>query len=361
MEDVCVSGAVWSSLVLEHANSKGDSEGFLIGDVSGREVNSISDSSSQHLKYERISKSLYAVFIFYSFYDKVGRIDRQKFQDTVGQCQEVSTSTRSINTVEGSLGSRNSSLSVMLKNIIGWYKFRRNSQQLVSMRERHVHHNLIKELRFSPQEFLFIVFTASIEAGLSVHSLNYSIYSSTSLNREDFIDRDGCMQQPLSTHSMYISLVRNMKDILIDVKNSESTVSVMSEQVDSLREQVETLKNKLLVEEGKYHYLERKRKMRLKREEELKARLERLDEEDRPTGCVLCPKRIDIEINYKNIRLLSQFVSPHTGRIYGRQATGLCEKRRRQITNAIKRSRAMGKYWTLSTVSRQTLCPKLFY
>ena len=30
----------------------------------------------------------------------------------------------------------------------------------------------------------------------------------------------------------------------------------------------------VIVEEGKYHYLERKRKMRLKREEELKARLE---------------------------------------------------------------------------------------
>jgi len=26
---------------------------------------------------------------------------------------------------------------------------------------------------------------------------------------------------------------------------------------------------------------------------------QRLDEEDRPTGCVLCPKRIDIDIDYK--------------------------------------------------------------
>ena len=25
----------------------------------------------------------------------------------------------------------------------------------------------------------------------------------------------------------------------------------------------------------------------------------RLDEEDRPTGCLLCPKRTDVEINYK--------------------------------------------------------------
>lgn len=26
---------------------------------------------------------------------------------------------------------------------------------------------------------------------------------------------------------------------------------------------------------------------------------QRLDEEDRPTGCVLCPKRIDVDIDYK--------------------------------------------------------------
>ncbi|KXJ18398.1 uncharacterized protein LOC110232526 [Exaiptasia diaphana] len=113
-------------------------------------------------------------------------------------------------------------------------------------------------------------------------------------------------------------------------------------------------------EEGKYHYLERKRKLRIKREEELKARFERLDEEDRPTGCVLCPKRTDIEINYKNVRLLSQFVSSHTGRIYGKQVTGLCEKRQRQITNAIKRSRAMGLMPTTMKYLEFHNDPKLF-
>ena len=27
--------------------------------------------------------------------------------------------------------------------------------------------------------------------------------------------------------------------------------------------------------------------------------IQRLDEEDRPTGCLLCPKRTDVEIDYK--------------------------------------------------------------
>ncbi|XP_047229127.1 28S ribosomal protein S18c, mitochondrial isoform X2 [Girardinichthys multiradiatus] len=35
-------------------------------------------------------------------------------------------------------------------------------------------------------------------------------------------------------------------------------------------------------------------------------------------GCVLC----SITVDFKNIQLLSQFISPHTGRIYGRHITG---------------------------------------
>uniref|UniRef100_A0AAQ6ISE0 Mitochondrial ribosomal protein S18C n=1 Tax=Anabas testudineus TaxID=64144 RepID=A0AAQ6ISE0_ANATE len=34
--------------------------------------------------------------------------------------------------------------------------------------------------------------------------------------------------------------------------------------------------------------------------------------------CLLC----SVTVDYKNIQLLSQFISPHTGRIYGRHITG---------------------------------------
>ncbi|OXB84098.1 UNVERIFIED_CONTAM: hypothetical protein H355_012216 [Colinus virginianus] len=36
-----------------------------------------------------------------------------------------------------------------------------------------------------------------------------------------------------------------------------------------------------------------------------------------PKKCVLC----GINVDYKNVQLLSQFVSPYTGRIYGRHIT----------------------------------------
>ncbi|XP_059522572.1 small ribosomal subunit protein bS18m isoform X2 [Myotis daubentonii] len=40
--------------------------------------------------------------------------------------------------------------------------------------------------------------------------------------------------------------------------------------------------------------------------------------------------------------LLSQFISPFTGCIHGRHITGLCGKKQREITKAIKRAQIMG-------------------
>ncbi|KAF6372131.1 mitochondrial ribosomal protein S18C [Rhinolophus ferrumequinum] len=54
--------------------------------------------------------------------------------------------------------------------------------------------------------------------------------------------------------------------------------------------------------------------------------------------CILCGKRVD----YKNVQLLSQFISPFTGCIYGRHLTGLCGKKQKEITKAIKRAQIMG-------------------
>ncbi|XP_028272903.1 28S ribosomal protein S18c, mitochondrial-like [Parambassis ranga] len=55
-------------------------------------------------------------------------------------------------------------------------------------------------------------------------------------------------------------------------------------------------------------------------------------------GCVLC----DVAVDFKNIQLLSQFISPHTGRIYGRHITGLCWRKQREVSKAIKKAQSMG-------------------
>ncbi|XP_069557075.1 small ribosomal subunit protein bS18m isoform X1 [Brachyistius frenatus] len=55
-------------------------------------------------------------------------------------------------------------------------------------------------------------------------------------------------------------------------------------------------------------------------------------------GCMLC----NVTVNYKNIQLLSQFVSPYTGRIYGRHITGLCGRKQKEVSKAIKKAHSMG-------------------
>ncbi|XP_006273622.1 small ribosomal subunit protein bS18m [Alligator mississippiensis] len=57
-----------------------------------------------------------------------------------------------------------------------------------------------------------------------------------------------------------------------------------------------------------------------------------------PKKCVLC----GIHVNYKNVQLLSQFVSPYTGCIHGRHITGLCDKKQKEISKGIKRAQALG-------------------
>lgn len=56
--------------------------------------------------------------------------------------------------------------------------------------------------------------------------------------------------------------------------------------------------------------------------------------------CLLC--KLNITPNYKNARLLSQFQSVYTGRIYGRHITGLCKTKQAQVERAIKYSQSCG-------------------
>lgn len=55
-----------------------------------------------------------------------------------------------------------------------------------------------------------------------------------------------------------------------------------------------------------------------------------------PQQCILC--KHNITPNYKNVKLLSQFQSPYTGRIYGRHITGLCKQKQEDVEQAIQRA-----------------------
>jgi small subunit ribosomal protein S18 len=56
--------------------------------------------------------------------------------------------------------------------------------------------------------------------------------------------------------------------------------------------------------------------------------------------CILCS--MDITPNYKNLRLLSQFVSSYTGKVYGRHITGLCKAKQGEVEREIMKARGVG-------------------
>ncbi|XP_064603592.1 small ribosomal subunit protein bS18m-like isoform X2 [Liolophura sinensis] len=74
--------------------------------------------------------------------------------------------------------------------------------------------------------------------------------------------------------------------------------------------------------------------------------------------CVLCKYNVDLD--YKNTQLLSQFTSPYTGRIYGRHITGLCIPMQRRISQLIQRSRKAGFMPFLLKETVYLNDPKLF-
>lgn len=74
--------------------------------------------------------------------------------------------------------------------------------------------------------------------------------------------------------------------------------------------------------------------------------------------CILC--RMNIHPNYKNVRLLSQFQSPYTGRIYGRHITGLCKMQQDRVEQEIMRSHRTGYMGSYNKGVEFLQDPKLF-
>ncbi|XP_045592697.1 small ribosomal subunit protein bS18m [Procambarus clarkii] len=52
--------------------------------------------------------------------------------------------------------------------------------------------------------------------------------------------------------------------------------------------------------------------------------------------CLLC--KYNIRLDFKNARLLSQFVSPYTGKIYGRNITRLCQRQQAELEREVEKS-----------------------
>ncbi|CAK9824419.1 28S ribosomal protein S18c, mitochondrial [Anthophora retusa] len=74
--------------------------------------------------------------------------------------------------------------------------------------------------------------------------------------------------------------------------------------------------------------------------------------------CILC--KLNIEPDYKNVRLLSQFQSRYTGRIYGKHITGLCEHKQKRVEQEINKAQHAGLMGYMTKNVTYLEDPKLF-
>lgn len=74
--------------------------------------------------------------------------------------------------------------------------------------------------------------------------------------------------------------------------------------------------------------------------------------------CILC--QMNVHPNYKNVRLLSQFQSQYTGRIYGRHITGLCQTQQERVEREITRAQRAGYMASYNKSVEFVQDPRLF-
>ncbi|XP_015913795.1 small ribosomal subunit protein bS18m [Parasteatoda tepidariorum] len=74
--------------------------------------------------------------------------------------------------------------------------------------------------------------------------------------------------------------------------------------------------------------------------------------------CIACKYKIPFD--YKNPRLLSQFMSSYTGFIYDKHITGLCTAQQKRLVSAIKLSQTLGYMPILIKAPQYLRDPKLF-
>ena len=74
--------------------------------------------------------------------------------------------------------------------------------------------------------------------------------------------------------------------------------------------------------------------------------------------CIFCQH--DIPLDYKNVQLLSQFVSPQTGITYSQQVTGICYHKYIELENTIIKARRLGLMPFFYKETMYTEQPELF-
>ncbi|XP_006885321.1 PREDICTED: BRCA1-A complex subunit Abraxas [Elephantulus edwardii] len=249
-----LSGFVLGALAFQHFNTDSDTEGFLLGEVKGEAKNSITDSQMDDVEviYTIDIQKYIPCYRLFRFYNSLGEINEQALKTV---------------------------LSNVKKDVVGWYKFRRHSDQIMTYRERLLHNNLLKYL--SNKELVFLLLTPSITTeSCSTHRLEHALHKpqeglfhriplvvanlgmseqlgyktvsssclSTGFSRavkthsSEFFKEDGSLKEVHKINEMYGTLQQELKNVCKKVEHSERAVEKLLEDVHRLKQEIKKRK-----------------------------------------------------------------------------------------------------------------------
>ncbi|XP_061206959.1 BRCA1-A complex subunit Abraxas 1 isoform X1 [Neopsephotus bourkii] len=259
-----LSGFVFGALAFQHLSTDSDTEGFLLGDVKGEAKNSITDSQMDDVEvvYTIDIQKHIPCYQLFSFYNSAGELNELALKKILSGCK---------------------------KNVIGWYKSRRNTDQTMTFRERLLHKNLQSYL--SNQGLVFLLLTSSVMTeSCSTYRLEHALHRPqeglfqkvplvvTNLgmaeqqgyrtvsgscvssgfvravrqHRSEFFHEDGSLQEVHKINEMYATLQEELKKICSTVEVSERSVEKLLAEVRQLKEEIKRKKQQTCSEVTDY-------------------------------------------------------------------------------------------------------------
>ncbi|NXP76628.1 ABRX1 protein, partial [Ramphastos sulfuratus] len=229
-------------------------EGFLLGDVKGEAKNSITDSQMDDVEvvYTIDIQKHVPCYQLFSFYNSAGELDEPALKRILSGCK---------------------------KSVIGWYRFRRNTDQAMTFRERLLHKNLQSHL--ANQGLVFLLLTSSVMTeSCSTYRLEHALHRPqeglfqkvplvvTNLgmaeqqgyrtvsgscvssgfvravrqHRSEFFCEDGSLQEVHKINQMYGTLQEELKKLCSTVEASERAVERLLAEVSHLKEEIKKRK-----------------------------------------------------------------------------------------------------------------------